>query len=166
MAHCVCPEGRQTAEDTRSSRPRIFISYQLDVQSQVQELAQHLESYGYDCCTDMGPVGGQSGSRTGPPQGTLQGKRNINAAKVVVCCVTNKYIHSEVTKDLALADSLRKPILPVMLQWLSWPPEGHMHRILAPLKCIDMSNEKLFKRNLNTVVAHVKKNLGSASPRE
>ena len=76
--------------------------------------------------------------------------------------MTPKYVCSEnCTKDLSIAESLNKPVVPVMLQWLAWPPEGgRARRILAPLSCIDMSNDNLFKRNLSTVEAHLKKLAG------
>ena len=85
-------------------------------------------------------------------------------ATAVVCCVTPKYICSEnCTKDLSIAESLNKPVVPLMLQWLAWPPEGgRARRILAPLSCIDMSNDNLFKRNLSIVEAHLKKLAGKA----
>ena len=80
----------------------------------------------------------------------------MKAAKAVVCCVTQKYICSDnCVKDLALAELLHKPIIPLLLQWIAWPPESgavKARKILAPQTCIDLSNDKLFKRNLHSVV--------------
>lgn len=95
-------------------------------------------------------------------------QRKIKAAAAVVCCVTPKYIRSEnCTKDLSIAESMNKPVVPVMFQWLAWPPEGvRVRRILAPLPCIDMSNNNLFKRHLSTVETHLRRCAAKHSPRD
>ena len=125
-------------------------------------MVQYLESHGFQCWTDVSNGNKRHATSPSPKHGdTLQTQiqRNIKAAAAVVCCVTPKYVCSEnCTKDLSIAESLNKPVVPVMLQWLAWPPEGgRARRILAPLSCIDMSNDNLFKRNLGTVEAHLKK---------
>lgn len=56
-----------------------------------------------------------------------------------------------------------------MFQYMAWPPEGlaiKVRKMLAPLQVIDMSNEKLFKKNLNTVIAQAKKRHNSHSSKE
>ena len=41
-----------------------------------------------------------------------------------------------------------------------------MRRILTRLHCIDMSNDNLFKKNIGSVVTHLKKVEATHSPRE
>lgn len=152
-------------------RPNLFLSYHWDVQSKVHILVQYLESHGFQCWTDVSNTSKRHATSHSPPPGDnlqTQIQRKIKAAAAVVCCVTPKYICSEnCTKDLTIAESMNKPIVPVMLQWLTWPPEGgRVRRILAPLQCIDMSNDNLFKRNLSTVETHLKKYAGKHSPRD
>lgn len=167
----VLPEKKSVEEEQISPRPNLFLSYHWDVQNKVQMLVQYLESHGFQCWTDVSNANKRHTTRHSSNHGdTLQTQiqRNIKAAAAVVCCVTPKYICSEnCTKDLSVAESLNKPVIPVMLQWLAWPPEGgRVRRILAPLSCIDMSNDSLFKRNLSTVETHLKKLAGKHSPRD
>ena len=154
-----------------SPRPNLFLSYHWDVQNKVQTLIEYLESHGFQCWTDVSNANKRHAASHSPNPGDnlqTQIQRNIKAAAAVVCCVTPKYICSEnCTKDLSIAESMNKPVVPVMLQWLAWPPEGgRVRRILAPLTCIDMSNDSLFKRNLSTVETHLKKCAGKHSPRD
>ena len=152
-----------------SHESSLFLSYHWDVQNKVQVLVQYLESHGYQCWTDVSNANKRHAKSSSPSLESApnQIQRNIKAATAVVCCVTPKYICSEnCTKDLNLAVSMNKPVVPVMLQWLAWPPEGgRVRRILAPLQCIDMSNDSLFKRNLSTVESHLRKLAGKQSPR-
>ena len=156
-------------EDT-SPRPNLFLSYHWDVQNKVQVLVQFLESHGFQCWTDVSNANKRHAASKSPTHESSQSQiqRNIKAAVAVVCCVTPKYVCSEnCIKDLSLAESMNKPVVPVMLQWLAWPPEGgRVRRILAPLQCIDMSNDSLFKRNLSTVESHLSKFAGSHNPRD
>ena len=147
------------------SNPKIFLSYHWDVQSRVEKLAQHLENQGYDFCMDVNTVS----SPRRPSQDTdltndnLQSQilRKMKSSSVVVCCITHKYICSEnCSNDLNLASSLSKPVIPLMFQYMAWPPEGlafKVRKMLAPLQVIDMSNEKLFKKNVNAVISQAKK---------
>ena len=60
--------------------------------------------------------------------------------KVMICCVTKKYIClSEICqREVTLADALRKPIIPLLLEELDWPPEGQLALIFAKLLYINM----------------------------
>jgi hypothetical protein len=158
-----------------SSQPKIFLSYHWDVQSKVERLVQYLEGQGFDCWTDVNTV---SKRPSLTPAMTLgigndnllsQIQRKMKSSHVVLCCITHKYICSDnCSNDLSLADSLSKPIVPLMFQWMSWPPEGvaiKARKILAPLHYIDLSNEKLLRKNLNSVVFQLNKHLSVCSPR-
>ena len=42
-------------------------------------------------------------------------------------------------REVTLADTLRKPIIPVLFEFLDWPPAGQLALIFAKLLYIDMS---------------------------
>ena len=85
----------------------------------------------------------------------------MKSAALVMCCITPKYIQSDnCVKDLTLAESLHKSIVPVMLRYCPWPPEGcpaHVRKILAKHQPLDLSNDKLYKQNLVMLLDKVKK---------
>ena len=88
-------------------------------------------------------------------------QRVMKNCKVVLCCMTPKYTRSDnFYKDFTLADSLAKPILPVMLHFMPWPPEiaaSQFRKNLASLDCIDISSEKLFRRNFATIINQIQR---------
>jgi hypothetical protein len=158
---------------------KIFISYQWDMQSKVEDVRHLLESNGFTCWADISPtmqrgyssmssrsLGTNSiSSSTVMDAGneTLQSQiqRNMRAASVVLCCITPKYMQSDnCIKDLTLAETLHKPIVPLMLRFSPWPPEGapsQVRKIMSRLSHIDLSNEKLYKQNLPLVLDRVKR---------
>lgn len=42
-------------------------------------------------------------------------------------------------REVTLADALRKPIIPLLFEFLDWPPAGQLALIFAKLLYIDMS---------------------------
>ena len=68
--------------------PLIFLSYQWEIQNEVKLLKQHLEWAGYRCWMDIGQMGGGNKLFEKIDAG-------MRAAKVVICCVTNKYSQSD-----------------------------------------------------------------------
>ena len=40
-------------------------------------------------------------------------------------------------KEVSLADALKKPIVPLLLEQMSWPPDGPMSMVFAQLIYID-----------------------------
>ncbi|CAH1255351.1 Hypp1518 [Branchiostoma lanceolatum] len=163
---------------TEYLEPKVFISYQWDTQARVDDIRTMLESSGVTCWADISPVtrGHSSMSSrnaalmsrpetSGEPI-TSQIQRNMRACSVVICCITPKYIQSDnCSKDLTLAETLYKPIIPLMLRFLPWPPEGAptaVRKILAKLSTVDLSTEKLFKQNFYQVLERVKKHLQPA----
>ena len=69
------------------SPPPIFLSYHWGYQNEVKLLNQHLQKAGYECWMDIGQMGGGD---------KLFEKidRGIRGAKVIICCVTDKYAQS------------------------------------------------------------------------
>lgn len=58
----------------------------------------------------------------------------------MICCVTKRYCMSEMCqREVTLADTLRKPIIPVLFEFIDWPPPGQLALIFAKLLYIDTS---------------------------
>lgn len=109
----------------------IFISYQWDSQEIVIRIKEHLEKAGFNCFMDIGQIGG----------GNLLYQKidqAIRNAKVVIACITPKFVVSHYcNREMALADLLHKPIVPVMLTATPWPPPGGMGLIFSQLVYVD-----------------------------
>ncbi|XP_078586515.1 uncharacterized protein LOC144868300 [Branchiostoma floridae x Branchiostoma japonicum] len=116
--------------------PEVFLSYQWGHQPQVKALYSQLTSQGFTCWMDIQQMGGGD---------ALYGKidKGIRSAKVVVSCVTPKYtLSANCRREVSLADALRKPIVPLLLQDTSWPPEGPMSMAFTELLYIDCRDER------------------------
>ncbi len=91
----------------------------------------------------------------------LQIQRNMRTSACVVCCITPKYLQSSnCLQDLSLAESLGKPIIPAMLRFYPWPPEGapvNVRKILVKYSPVDLSSEKLFRQNILSLVDLIRK---------
>lgn len=115
-----------------SPPPQVFISYQWDSQDEVQALWDRLERAGYSCWMDIGQLGGGD-------QLYNRIEHGIRNCKIVLACITPKYVVSQhCSRELNLADLLRKPILPVMFETVVWPPPGGMALIFSNLLYINM----------------------------
>ena len=109
----------------------MFISYQWDSQEVVVKIKEHLEKAGFNCFIDLGQMGGGNNLY----QKIDQAIRN---AKVVIACITPKFVVSHFcNREMALADLLRKPIVPIMLHPTPWPPPGGMSLIFSQLIYVD-----------------------------
>ena len=63
--------------------------------------------------------------------------------QVVVACLTPRYMASQLcTRELCLADLLQRPIVPVMLHPVPWPPPGPLALVLSQLVYINMKGEE------------------------
>nr|XP_014344441.1 PREDICTED: uncharacterized protein LOC106703658 [Latimeria chalumnae] len=138
------------------------------MQAKAQEIRKYLEAHGLPCWADL-CVRGQSRMRTRStsslPDITANIQlshiqRSMRAAAVVLSCITPKYIQSDnCHKDLQLAETLQKPLVPVLLHFLAWPPNRatpHIRRLLLCYHPIDLSNDRLFRRNLSFVLSRIK----------
>ena len=141
--------------------------------SQVDEIQQLLERAGFPCWADIamgGPPRGSSSrssrssaafSHLDSASETLAGQiqRTMKSCHVVICCITPKYLQSDnCAKDLTLADAFHKPIIPLLLRYA--PAESapnYVRRILLRYPYIDLSNERLYKQNINVLLERVKK---------
>ncbi|XP_045158971.2 uncharacterized protein LOC123524677 isoform X2 [Mercenaria mercenaria] len=154
--------------------PKVFISYQWDMQAKVEDIKRVLEANGLNCWADinMAPQpnrthSSKSGrSSTAAHDGssdTLQSliQRNMKSSSVVLTCITPKYLQSDnCKKDLMLAETFNKPIIPVLLRFspIESAPD-QIRKILARLSYIDLSNERLYKQNIAVVVEKINKHV-------
>ena len=57
----------------------------------------------------------------------------------MICCVTQKYCQSKIhQREATLADTLKKPIIPLLFEDIDWPPFGQLALIFAKLLYIKM----------------------------
>ena len=176
----VCISDGANEVGVEDANTRVFISYQWDMQSKVEDIRRILEANSFNCWVDMSSSGvALSASARGhssmssrsshhPVCSELstetllsQIQRSMRSAAVVICCITPKYLQSDnCIKDLTLAESLHKPIIPIMLRFCPWPPEGAPHpvrKILIKQSPLDLSGEKLFKQNMGSLLDKIKK---------
>ncbi|XP_076441170.1 uncharacterized protein LOC143280419 [Babylonia areolata] len=117
-----------------SERPvsQVFLSYQWEAQDQVRSVRDHLERHGFACWMDVGQMGGGDHLNAKIEEG-------LRNCKVVVACLTPRYVVSQLcTRELCLADLLCRPIVPVMLHPVPWPPPGPLALLLSQLVYISM----------------------------
>ena len=92
---------------------------------------------------------------------TLQGQiqRSMRLSSVVLCCITPKYLQSDnCIKDLSLAETYGKSIIPLLLRFTPFEnAPSHVRRVLLRHSYVDLSNERLYKQNVGVVLDKVKK---------
>jgi len=116
--------------------PEVFISYQWDKQKQIIQLFKKFQSIGINCWLDIYQMGGGD---------SLYDKidKGLRNCLLVVSCVTIKYgLSANCRKEIALADSLSKPILPILLESMNYPPSGPMAPTLSVLKYTDFTKDE------------------------
>ncbi|XP_053395544.1 uncharacterized protein LOC123523775 [Mercenaria mercenaria] len=122
----------QKAQELDHEPAQVFISYQWDSQDEVKVLRDRLERSGFMCWMDIGQLGGGDQLYTRIDEAVRQ-------CKAVISCVSPKYVvSSHCMKEISLADLLRKPIIPVMIEKTVWPPPGGMALIFSQLVYINM----------------------------
>ncbi|CAF3164295.1 unnamed protein product [Rotaria sp. Silwood2] len=105
--------------------PPVFLSYQWGAQQAVLNLKNHLEEAGYACWMDTSQMGGGDKLFTKIDAG-------IRGAKVVVCCMNAAYAQSEnCSREVHLAVSTGKPLIPLQMEKQKWPPEGALGPIMS-----------------------------------
>lgn len=131
----IISKSTKTMNDSQAS-PEVFISYQWDKQKQIVALYEKLTRLGISCWLDIKQMGGGD---------SLYDKidRGLRNCHVVISFVTVKYgLSANCRKEIALADSLGKPIVPVVMdRELKYPPAGPMAPTLSTLKYIDYSSQ-------------------------
>ena len=60
--------------------------------------------------------------------------------QVLVACVTTKYsLSANCRREVSLADAIKTPIIPILLEHIKWPPEGPMGLVLTQLIYINFT---------------------------
>ncbi|KAL5004109.1 hypothetical protein ScPMuIL_017565 [Solemya velum] len=105
--------------------PPIFLSYQWGHQNEAKMIRKHLQMAGYECWMDVGQMGGGDKLFEKIDEG-------IRAAKVVISCVTEKYAKSpNCNREVNLSVTLNKPLIPLLMEQIGWPPKGAMGPIFS-----------------------------------
>ncbi|XP_052098985.1 uncharacterized protein LOC127733711 [Mytilus californianus] len=108
-----------------SSPPPVFLSYQWGHQDEVKLIRNHLQMAGYECWMDIGQMGGGDKLFEKIDSG-------IRGAKVIICCVSEKYAQSpNCNREVNLSVSLGKPMIPLLMEKMGWPPKGSMGPIFS-----------------------------------
>ena len=67
----------------------------------------------------------------------------VRGCKVVLTCVTQKYSFSaNCRREVSLADALKKPIIPLLLEKIDWPPTGPMSMVFSQLLFINFYRDE------------------------
>ena len=120
----------------KETTPLVFLSYQWGKQPQIKALYQRLTSMGYSVWMDIHQMGGGD---------SLYDKidRGMRGCKAVVSCMTQKYsLSANCRREVSLADALKKPIIPIMLEQIKWPPDGPMSMVFTELLYINFYRDE------------------------
>ncbi|XP_046350461.2 uncharacterized protein LOC124131312 [Haliotis rufescens] len=131
-------EKSQTTEATEVAvvSPDVFISYQWGKQKQIILLYRRLTSLGFSCWMDIHQMGGGD---------SLYDKidRGVRGCKIILSCITTKYaLSANCRREVSLADALKKPIVPLLLEKITWPPSGPMSMVFTQLLYINFSKDE------------------------
>ena len=99
----------------------------------MKALYARLSGAGLSCWMDIAQMGGGD---------SLYEKidRGVRGCRVVLSCVTRKYaLSANCRREVSLADALRKPIIPLLLEKSAWPPEGPMSMVFTQLLYINFT---------------------------
>ncbi|RUS76578.1 hypothetical protein EGW08_015656 [Elysia chlorotica] len=123
-------------DKTAATSPDVFISYQWGKQKNIIQLYERLTGLGLTCWLDIKQMGGGD---------SLYDKidRGVRGCRVVVSCVTQKYALSpNCRREVSLADALKKPLVPLLLESMQWPPAGPMSMAFTQLLYIDFTKDE------------------------
>ncbi|XP_069127354.1 uncharacterized protein [Argopecten irradians] len=123
-------------KDGESKSPDVFLSYQWGKQKQIKQLYKRLTELGLTCWMDIYQMGGGD---------SLYDKidRGVRGCKIVLSCVTTKYaVSANCRREVSLADSLKKPLVPLLLEKMEWPPSGPMSMVFTQLLFINFYRDE------------------------
>ena len=74
--------------------------------------------------------------------------KGVRGCKVVLTCVTSKYaLSANCRREVSLADALKKPVIPLLLEKMTWPPEGPMSMVFTQLLYINVHSPDVSIQN-------------------
>ena len=117
--------------------PEVFISYQWGKQKEISVLYRRLTGLGFTCWMDIHQMGGGD---------SLYDKidRGIRGCKVVLTSITQKYaLSANCRREVSLADALKKPIIPLLMEKSDWPPSGPMSMVFTQLLFINFCKDEM-----------------------
>ncbi|XP_021368570.1 uncharacterized protein LOC110460155 [Mizuhopecten yessoensis] len=133
----------ESTQGEEESSPDVFLSYQWGKQKQIKQLYRRLNELGYSCWMDIYQMGGGD---------SLYDKidRGVRGCKVVLSCVTSKYaLSANCRREVSLADSLKKPMVPLLLEKIDWPPTGPMSMVFTQLLFINFYRDEAVQMSWN-----------------
>ena len=69
--------------------------------------------------------------------------QGLHGCRVMVACVTKKYTRAEnCQQEVRLAHSLKRPIIPLLLEEVIWPLEGDIGKVLEHYDCIKLDKRQ------------------------
>ena len=135
----------------RQSKHDIFISYQWDNQKEVMLIRTKLEQAGFSCWMDIGQMGGGDQLYNEIYKGIFHAQVHIVRIpknylyhypyfQVMLVFISPRFVLSDYClKEVNLADLLRLPIIPVMIEKTPWPPPGSIALILSQHIYVDLA---------------------------
>lgn len=67
----------------------------------------------------------------------------VRGCKIVLTCVTQKYSFSaNCRREVSLADALKKPMVPLLLEKIDWPPTGPMSMVFTQLLFVNFYRDE------------------------
>ena len=140
----------------------MFLSYQWGKQTEVEYLFKLLTAMGYSCWMDIHEMGGGDSLFDAIYKG-------IYNCKVVVSHVTSKYaLSANCRREVSLSDALNKPIIPLLLDDIPWPPQGPMSMVFTQLLYIDFKDNNKTPQQLwsgsqfDQLIAKINSHLGQS----
>ncbi|XP_041375590.1 uncharacterized protein LOC121388355 [Gigantopelta aegis] len=135
--HSVQPSSKAQKDNSEEepASPEVFISYQWGKQKQVLKLYKRLMELGFPCWMDIYQMGGGD---------SLYDKidKGVRGSSIVLSCITTKYtLSANCRREVSLADALKKPIIPLLLEEMTWPPLGPMSMVFTQLLYINFSQD-------------------------
>ena len=138
-----------TASTRQEKDPVVFVSYQWDSQRVVMKLRDRLSAEGFGCWMDVGQIGAGD-------QLYEEIDKGIRACRVFLSCVTKRYTQSRnCRREVTLANLYQKPIIPILMEKIEWPPAGSLAFVFAELLYIEMTGD--IDENFDRLVTQVKK---------
>ncbi|OWF40847.1 hypothetical protein KP79_PYT09249 [Mizuhopecten yessoensis] len=123
-------------KESEGKSPDVFLSYQWGKQTQIKQLYKRLCELGLTCWMDIYQMGGGDSLYDKIDQG-------VRGCKIVLSCVTSKYaVSANCRREVSLADSLKKPVVPLLLEKMDWPPSGPMSMVFTQLLFINFYRDE------------------------